>query len=346
MPRDTLLQDLLADPDLGAADHAAVEDHDIERLMENIVELGKKEQRWTVSNQINSAIEPNEVQQADLLELPTDPNTHDKYALVVVDLATRRVGAVAIESKSASTVALAFKKLYRDEAELADQPRGASRVAEGSLHPLAPPRRLEVDSGREFHGAVSSYFGRQGTFIRRGRPGRSKQQGIAENANQIIGKLIFAVQHARELQARRDNREWVSILPAVVRVVNQRWELYKGKIDRAAGKQQREIVAAANQRGKESLPQCTPGKGVWNGTCNIVPIGTEVHVALDRAQTALGAPLMGKPRAADLKFEARKRKVTNILLIPGREPRYFVSGIGRTTFARGELLVARSNATA
>ena len=83
---------------------------------------------------------PNAVHQADLLFLPHDKLPRGKkvykYALTVVDVASRYKAAEALTSKDSDEVARGFAKIYR---------RG----------PLKWPQLLQVDPGREFMGAVT-----------------------------------------------------------------------------------------------------------------------------------------------------------------------------------------------
>jgi hypothetical protein len=95
----------------------------------------------------------NGVQQMDLLLLP--PDRGYKYALVVVDLATRLVGARPLKNKRADTVLKALKEIY-----------GATD--------LKPPQRMEVDDGSEFKGAVRAYLDKHDTAVRVGLPGRHR----------------------------------------------------------------------------------------------------------------------------------------------------------------------------
>ena len=85
---------------------------------------------------------PNEVHQADLLFLPHDTlgrgrgrKTY-KYALTVVNNASRFKEAEPLSSKESAEVASAFSKIYK---------RG----------PLKWPQLLQVDPGRAFMGAVT-----------------------------------------------------------------------------------------------------------------------------------------------------------------------------------------------
>ena len=82
---------------------------------------------------------PNEVHQADLLFLPPDrlPRGRKtyKYALTVVDVASRYKEAEPLTSKESAEVAKAFSTIYK-------------RV-------LKWPKLLQVDPGREFMGEVN-----------------------------------------------------------------------------------------------------------------------------------------------------------------------------------------------
>ena len=85
---------------------------------------------WTVD-------QPNKVHQADLLFLPHDTVRRKtyKYALVVVDVASRYKDAGPLTNKSAEEVAKAFGRIYSRKLEW--------------------PETLVVDPGSEFKGAVS-----------------------------------------------------------------------------------------------------------------------------------------------------------------------------------------------
>ena len=83
---------------------------------------------------------PNKVHQADLLYLPHDrpPRSRKtfKYALTVVDVASRYKEAEPLTTKEAKEVAAALEQIY-------------------SRGPLKWPKLLWVDPGREFMGAVN-----------------------------------------------------------------------------------------------------------------------------------------------------------------------------------------------
>ena len=96
---------------------------------------------------------PNAAHQADLLFMPHDKDGRKvfKYALTVVDVASRFKEAEPLTSKNSDEVARALEKIYK---------RGH----------LKWPKLLQVDPGREFMGAVTRMMESRGTTIRLGHP--------------------------------------------------------------------------------------------------------------------------------------------------------------------------------
>ena len=113
---------------------------------------------------------PNAVHQADLLFLQHDTlgrgrgrKTY-KYALNVVDVASRFKEAQPLTSKDSAEVAKAFQIICK---------RG----------PLKWPQMLQVDPGSEFMGAVTKEMEKNKTYIRRGRTEIHRDQAIVERFN-------------------------------------------------------------------------------------------------------------------------------------------------------------------
>ena len=129
---------------------------------------------------------PNKVHQADLLFLPHDKvgrNTY-KYALTVVDVASRFKEAQPLTSKDSTEVAEAFETIYA---------RG----------PLKWPQMLQVDPGREFMGAVTKEMENHKTSIRRGHPEIHRDQAIVERFNRTLAERLFGYQYAVEMRSNR-----------------------------------------------------------------------------------------------------------------------------------------------
>ena len=155
--------------------------------------------RWTVSK-------PNQVHQADLLFLPHDTirNKIYRYALVVIDVASRYKDAEALSTKESSEIAKCFSKIY------SRKPRR-----------LGWPGVLIVDSGREFMGSVTKLMEQHGVSIQRGQAGNHRSQAFVERANKSLSERLFSHQYAQEMTGGDGrSREWVKRLPQVLKAMN------------------------------------------------------------------------------------------------------------------------------
>ena len=117
---------------------------------------------------------PNAVHLADLLHLPHDRVGSSRkaetfrYALTIVDVASRYKESEPLTEKSAVEVAKALSCVYK---------RG----------PLTWPRLIQVDPGREFMGAVNQSCG------------PSSRPGIVERFNRTLAERLFGHQYAQEM---------------------------------------------------------------------------------------------------------------------------------------------------
>ena len=145
----------------------------------------------------------NEVHQADLLFLPYDRvgNKTYKYALTLVDVGSRYKEAEPLTSKDSKEVAKAFEKIYKRH--------------------LKYPKLLQVDSGREFMGAVTQLLEKHKVRIRRGRRDIHRDQGVVERFNRTLAERLFGYQYAKEIDTQKRNREWVKRLPDVIKALNK-----------------------------------------------------------------------------------------------------------------------------
>ena len=128
---------------------------------------------------------PNKVHQADLLFMPHDKLPRGRkvfrYALTVVDVASRYKEAEPLTSKNSDEVAKAFQTIYRRS-------------------PLTWPQILQVDPGREFMGAVTKEMEKHETFIRRGRVDIHRDQAVVERFNRSLAERLFGHQYAVEMR--------------------------------------------------------------------------------------------------------------------------------------------------
>jgi len=141
--------------------------------------------------------------------------------------------AEPLTTKKAKEVADALSRIYR---------RG----------PLKCPKLLQVDSGREFMGAVSQLLARHNGEARRGRVDPHRDQGIVERFNRTLAERLFGHQYAQEmlLTARGSSErsaEWVARLPAVVATLNN-------EPTRLIGKKPSETIKARSVAQKPSDP--------------------------------------------------------------------------------------------
>ena len=156
---------------------------------------------------------PNEVHQADLLFLPHDRPLRSrktyKYALTVVDVASRYKEAEPLASKESAEVAKAFSTIYK-------------RV-------LRWPKLLQVDPGREFMGEVNKLMKSKNVQIRRGKKALHRSQAIVERFNRTLAEKLFGHQYAQEFLSaaatsggsNARSKEWVARLPRVITALNK-----------------------------------------------------------------------------------------------------------------------------
>ena len=186
---------------------------------------------------------PNGVHQADLVCLPHDrvaKRTY-KYALTVVDVASRFKEAEPLTSKGTAEVAEALSRIYKRS-------------------PLMWPKLLQVDPGKAFMGAVSQLMAKHGVSVRRGRVDVHRDQGIVERFNRTLVERLFGHQYAQEMllaaqapataQAQRSS-EWVARLPAVVAAFN-------GEVTRLIGKRPSEAIRRKAVSARPAAPTRRP----------------------------------------------------------------------------------------
>jgi len=125
---------------------------------------------------------PNVVHQADLVFMPHDTLPRGRkvfrYALTV---ASRYKEAEPLTSKNADEVAKAFQTIYRRS-------------------PLTWPKMLQVDSGREFMGAVTKEMEKHKTYIRRRCAEIHRDQAIVERFNRTLAEHLFRHQYTVEMR--------------------------------------------------------------------------------------------------------------------------------------------------
>ena len=267
-----------------------------------VLELMKPPKKAKGQNMAHfEAFEMNAAQQADLLFLPTDPDG-SKYALVVVDVFSRLADAQPIKNKEPATVLKAFKAIY------------ARKVLS------KPTIILQVDAGSEFKGVVKKWFNDQKVAIRVGKPGRSRQQALAERMNFLLGKMIGAKQNQIELSTGQPSTAWTALLPKIMSIYNR--------------EMRKKIKKRPTVKSKMKSPTC---KG---DACVMFQVGTLVHAVLDKP-TAIttGKRMIGGFRAGDLRWEINPRKIVRVFINPGQPPMYRLQGRKNVAYTKNQLLL-------
>jgi len=263
---------------------------------------------------------PNAVHQADLLYLPHDragvgggrgqrQRTY-KYALTVVDVASRYKEAEPLTDKSATEVAAALGRIYK---------RG----------PLTWPRLLQVDPGSEFMGAVSQLLAKHNVSMRRGRVDTHRDQGIVERFNRTLAERLFGHQYAQEmlLAARGSSErsvEWVARLPAVVAALNE-------EVTRLTGKKPSEAVKTRSVAQKPS--STVPGRAVGLREQKI-PSGVDVRYLYQSGELE-----GGRRRATDPIWSLTVHHLGRSVTKPDEPVLYYLQDGPQRGFVREELLV-------
>ena len=147
---------------------------------------------------------PNDIHQSDLLSLPHykfKKKTY-KYALNIVDVASRYKGSYQLTSKYAKKVAKAFQWIYENTQ-------------------LNYPNTLIVDDGREFYRDTKKLMEKHDVIIQHGDPSQHRLQGIVERFNRTLADRLFSYQYHKEFEdPSKSNREWVYRLQNVVSALN------------------------------------------------------------------------------------------------------------------------------
>ena len=178
---------------------------------------------------------PNEIHQADLLFLPHDKIKGKvyKYALTIVDVASRYKEAEPLTTKNSIEVSEALSRIYKRS-------------------PLNWPKILQVDPGREFMGAVNEILAKHSVKVRRGRVEIHRDQGIVERFNRTLAERLFGYQYAQEMKmVDKRSVEWVNRLPTVVKAINN-------EETRLTGKKPSETIKNKKVISKASAPANRP----------------------------------------------------------------------------------------
>ena len=248
------------------------------------------------------APEKGNIYQADLLFMPTDPDTQEKYILVVVDMATKETDAIGLKDKTADAVIAGFKKMFKNKI-------------------LKEPEYLmQFDSGGEFTAQkTKDYFADMGVEFRFGKPYRSRMQALAEAKNKILGKALFMRMTANELETGEEDTEWSQFLKPLVTELN---------------KHIKETNKANEKKEKKNL-----NKDLVNLEKNtiLLQVGQKVRTILDKPRSATGEKLSGNFRATDIRWDPTIKIITNVILSPRSPPLYQIDNKQNPAYTYNQL---------
>ena len=253
---------------------------------------------------------PNSVHQADLLFLPHDKLRRKtyKYALTVVDIASRYKEAEPLTSKDSNEVAKAFQTIYK---------RG----------PLTWPQMLQVDPGREFMGGVTKEMEKHKTVIRRGRTEIHRDQAIVERFNRTLAERLFGHQYAVEMLHAGRSTVLVKRLPDVVNALSN-------EVTRLTGKKPASAIKEKNIVSKPSTPYSRP---VGVNEKKLPPL-INVRYLYQPGELEGGAK-----RATDPIWSLKVYQVVKNMTKPNEPVVYYLSDGPKRGFVREELLVVPPN---
>jgi len=267
-----------------------------ESAVHNLYQIPKRDK--SSQNPHYTAGDKNAVYQADVLFMPADSVTKDRYILVVADIETRICDAEPMKGHSAEDTIEAFKKIFKRKTL------------------PAPKYLMQTDPGSEFENAkTKQYFESLKIGYRFGKPRRSRQQAVVEAKNKIIAKALFMRMTANELQTGEKDTDWVEFLPSLIKEMN------KIVNDKPKVKKPEEPVIKKEtillEKGQKVRVQLDKPRAIE---------GTQAN-----------ATLSGHFRATDIRWDPEIKEITNVILTPGQPPLYQVSGDNKVAYTFNQL---------
>ena len=248
---------------------------------------------------------PNQIHQADLLFLPHDRvgrKTY-KYALVVVDVASRYKDAEALTSKESHEITKSFEKIYSRK--------------------LKYPKTLIVDPGREFMGDVTKLMNYHNVKIQRSEAGNHRAQAFVERANRTLSEKLFSHQYAQEMVSDDRSRVWVKRLPYILKTLNNTPTRITGKEPDKTIKQKEVDIETKRYHRVVGLDE------------DRLPPGVKVRYLLSPGELEGGE----KRRATDPIWSIKVYDITRSVVSPNQPVLYYLLDGPRRGFVREELQV-------
>ena len=247
-------------------------------------------------------------QQIDIIQLPKDKEGFE-YALVVADY-KRYIGIEPLKKIDSKSVLKALQRIYKRD-----------KV-------LKYPSILQADNGSEFKGEFKKFFGKSDskTQLQFIKPYRSRQNGLVESINGLIGRIIGLYQAQKELSTGKPNFEWKDIIQNITKSYNE---------------SQREKINKYRQTIKKNrYPKC---KG---DDCKLLRVGDIVRIPLEHPINSYDGSLTKgskKFRSNDQRYKNKNFKIKRVVLLPNQPPLYMVNQKDRVAYTKGQLVKIKSN---
>ena len=154
---------------------------------------------------------PNEMHQVDLLYLSYDKGEDDpnpkskeyKYALTLVDVASRYKASRPLKSRDSKTVLSALEEIYKQDPY------------------LKYPNTLNADKGSEFQNKIFTIWAKKNNVeLKYNLP--SFHLAFVENMNLQLAKKLYKIQNVEEIDTGKISRKWVANLPKVIDEMNNK----------------------------------------------------------------------------------------------------------------------------
>ena len=247
---------------------------------------------------------PNRIHQADTLFLTYDKVGKQtfKYALTVVDVASRYKAARPLKTKDAATVARELASIYDDEKS-----------------PLVWPEQLMVDQGGEFKGPTATLLQKHGVRIRRADKGHHRSQAFVESFNKVLAQRLFRSMYHRGFEDGAPSNAWVANLQKVVASMNRTKTRLINMKPAEAIKLERVPLRQSKQPAQPPLA-----------------VGTLVHVVANEEAKSVDE----KRRATDPYWTERAHPIARRIDKGHRETLYYfepAAGLGKHGYTRSQL---------
>ena len=258
-------------------------------------------------------LKKNYIHQVDLLYLPSEKAS--KYALTVIDIASRLVDAEPIRKRDSYSVMKAIEKIY-------------------ARNILDIPNEIQTDNGSEFKGNFESWLNTNNIKHRTALTNRHRQQALVEKANSRIAKPLFARMLEEELQTGKISKKWLEDLPKVVATLNKNVKPVKKQSD-----------IPTCYKGKKILDKRTNKyKYVTEGDCDLLEQGTKVRRILDYPIDHLNSKRLGFGfRETDVRWDKNVSTISHILIKPYQPPMYILDDNDNVAYTKKQLQVVDDN---